>query len=69
MSKVQIDKLPIDELCGIIQEFVTRDGTDFTDMIKKAGQVCELLKSGEAIIIYNEEVRNTEIILSKEYTT
>lgn len=62
-------KLSREALRGVIEEFVTRDGTDYgfieTDLQQKIDIVLRQLKRGEAFIVYDQDAETTTI-LSKE---
>lgn len=55
---------------GLIEEFVTREGTDYgqTDFTleKKAASVRRQLESGRAVIVYNEEEETCNIVLKED---
>ena len=55
-SGIQIpaSELSSDALRNLIEEFVTRDGTEFTDAEAKVERVKALLKRGEVEIWYDE---------------
>ena len=52
------DQLSPDALEGLIEEYVTRDGTDYgaeeTSLAERIVQVKRLLVSGEAVILFSE---------------
>jgi len=54
-------------LGNMIEEFVTRDGTDYgeqeIDLEDKVAQVLSLLKAGKAAIQYDEALEICEIVL------
>jgi uncharacterized protein len=56
-------------LRGVIEEFVTRDGTDYgiveTDLEQKIDRVLRQLRKGDVFIVYDEMAETTNI-LSKE---
>lgn len=53
-------------LHGLIEEFVTRDGTDYghteATLERKVEQVMRHLKSGEIVIVYNYDEEQCNII-------
>ncbi|MFT5284623.1 MAG: hypothetical protein ACI8TQ_000780 [Planctomycetota bacterium] len=53
--RIPAEELSADALRGLIEEFVTRDGTEFTDSNKKIERVEFLLKRGEVEIWFNQE--------------
>lgn len=52
------DQLSPDALQGLIEEYVTREGTDYGDyelsLEQKVAQVRGLLNSGEAVVLFSE---------------
>jgi len=63
------DKLPPDTLKGVIEEFVTRDGTDYGEievpLEQKVNQVYKELQSGRALILF-DTVSQTCNIFAKD---
>ncbi|MFI4859781.1 MAG: YheU family protein [Phycisphaerales bacterium JB063] len=59
------DELPPDTLDALIEEFVTRDGTDWTEAYRSVEQVKKLLDAGRVVITFDEE-SETCTILRKE---
>ncbi len=47
---------------GLVEEYVTRDGTELTDADLKVEQVSRLLESGKLVITYDEETGTCNII-------
>ncbi len=70
MSAVNIpyDQLSSEALHGVIEEFVTRDGTDYgkteVPVEIKIGQVLEQIKSGEAVIVFDQKSETCTILRS-----
>ena len=66
---IPFQKLSREALRGVIEEFVTRDGTDYgfieTDLEQKIDIVLRQLKRGEVFIVYDQDAETTTI-LSKE---
>lgn len=66
---IPFQKLSKEALLGVIEEFVTRDGTDYgiieTDLDQKIDRVLRQLRKGEVFIVYDEMAETTNI-LSKE---
>jgi len=48
--EIPAEQLSEEALRGVIEEFVTRDGTELTDSDRKIDQVRELLRRGEVAI-------------------
>ncbi len=63
--KVPYDKLSPEALQGIIEQFISRDGPDsgHADIAfqRKAEQVMQNLKTGKAIILYDESNQSCNI--------
>jgi len=56
------DQLTPEALRGVIEEFVTRDGTELTDSKTKIEEVRELLRSGEAEIWFDRATGSCNIV-------
>ena len=65
--KIPIDRLKPDILLSVIEEFITRSGTDYgerevpTDI--KIKQVKHLLETGLVVLLYDEETETCNIFL------
>jgi len=65
--KIPIDRLKPDILLSVIEEFITRSGTDYgerevpTDI--KIKEVRHLLETGLAVLLYDEETETCNIFL------
>ena len=64
--KIPFDQLSPEALRGLIDEFVTRDGTDLQDAGIKARQVWEHLRRGLAVIVFDEESETCTIVPREE---
>ena len=66
-TKIPIDRLKPDILLSVIEEFITRSGTDYgerevpTDI--KIKEVKHLLETGLAVLLYDEETETCNIFL------
>lgn len=58
------DMLDASTLRALIEEFVTRDGTDLTDVDNNIAYVHEQLTNGEAQIVFNREEESCNIVLA-----
>ena len=56
------DRLSADALAGIIEEYVTRDGTETSKATTKATAVRGALDRGELIIVYDAETESCNIL-------
>ncbi|XAL98005.1 YheU family protein [Phycisphaeraceae bacterium D3-23] len=63
--RIPHDQLPADTLDALIEEFVTRDGTDPAEAYHSIDQVRKLLDAGRVVITFDEE-SETCTILRKE---
>ena len=62
MLRIPPDRLSPDVLDSLIEEFVTRHGTELSDAAAKAVQVRGKLLRGEVIIVYDEVSEQTNIV-------
>jgi uncharacterized protein len=62
MLQIPPDRLSADVLDALIEEFVTRHGTELTDATAKAAQVRAKLRTGEVIIVFDEKHETTNIV-------
>ena len=65
--KIQWQTLSESALTGLIQEFVTREGTEYgvheVPVDTKVEQVLEQLRSGKVEIVFDEETQTTSILI------
>jgi hypothetical protein len=63
--QIPYDQLKPDTLRAVIEEFVTRDGTDYGQeeaaLEKKVGQVLAQLRQGTVILVYDEQTSTCNI--------
>ena len=67
---IPYDKLSPEVLEGLIEEFVTRDGTD-TGYVKKSleqdvAKIKRQLKRGDAVIVYDQNTRTSNIVAKND---
>ncbi|MDA8094184.1 MAG: YheU family protein [Betaproteobacteria bacterium] len=66
---IPFDALSPEALEGLISEFVTREGTDYGEieapLERKIADVLRQLKSGEAVILYNQATQSTDVVLRR----
>ena len=60
--RIPPDQLAPEALRGVIEEFVTRDGTELTDAKTKIEEVEERLRRGEAEIWFDRVTRSCNIV-------
>ena len=68
--KIPYDQLSPEALQGVIEEFVTRDGTDYGEVEvplgTKIAQVLAQLKSGNAVIVFDQETESCTVLRSDD---
>jgi uncharacterized protein YheU (UPF0270 family) len=68
--KIPIDQLSSKTLDGVIEEFVSRNGTDYgmTDvpLETKMQQVKKQLKSGQVVLVYDEAMQTCNILSAED---
>ncbi|MEN8210212.1 MAG: YheU family protein [Thermodesulfobacteriota bacterium] len=68
--KIPYDQLSPEALYGVIEEFVTRDGTDYGEfeipLETKISKVLGQLKSGKAVIVFDQESETCNILRSND---
>jgi len=66
--KIPYNQLSPEALQGVIEEFVTRDGTDYgiieVPLETKISQVLGQLKSGKAVIVFDQKTETCTILKS-----
>ena len=67
---IPVNKLSAKALQGVIEEFISRSGTDYgameADPETKFRQVRAKLKSGSAVLVFDGETETTNIFLSDD---
>lgn len=67
---IPYNELSEDALQGLIEDFVTRDGTDYgqeeMSMQEKATHLLTLLEKGELLITYNENTQTCGLVAREE---
>jgi uncharacterized protein YheU (UPF0270 family) len=68
--KIPYDQLSPEALNGVIEEFVTRDGNDYGEievsLDTKISQVLGQLKSGKAVIVFDQGTETCNILRSSD---
>ena len=68
--KIPYDQLSPEALQGVVEEFVTRDGTDYGEVEipveTKIAQVMAQLKSGNAVIVFDQEAESCTVLRSDD---
>ena len=67
---IPVNKLSAKALKGVIEEFITRSGTDYgafeASLETKVKQVKNKLKDGSAVLIFDDETETTNIFLADD---
>ncbi len=67
---IPVKKLSAEALKGVINEFISRAGTDYGETEASADanfrQVKQMLISGQAVLIYDDETETTHIFLKDD---
>ena len=67
---IPVNKLSATALKGVIEEFITRRGTDYgaveASMETKFKQVKNQLKNGLAVLVFDDETETTNIFLADD---
>ncbi len=64
--RIPHQQLSPDTLNGLIEEFVTRNGTDISDAPRSIEQVLKLLEQGKAVITFDEDTESCNILLRED---
>lgn len=68
--KIPYKQLSSKALQGVIEEFVTRDGTDYGEyeipLETKISQILKQLKSGKAVIVFDQKSETCTILKSDD---
>jgi uncharacterized protein len=63
--RIPVNKLSAEALRGVIQEFISRNGTDYGEfeasIENKFNQIKQKLENGLAVLIYDDEMETTNI--------
>ncbi len=70
VHKIPVDKLSPEALQGVIEEFISRNGTDYGEIEAstdtKFRQVKQNLENGLAVLIFDDETETTNIFLADD---
>lgn len=68
-TELSLDDLSPETLRGLVEEFVTRDGTDYglveRSIEEKIAGVMAQLASGEALIVFDPETESANIVTAR----
>jgi uncharacterized protein YheU (UPF0270 family) len=64
------EKLKPDTLYALVEEFVTREGTDYGEsevlLQQKIEQVVSQIRSGKAVVVFDSSLQTCNIILKRD---
>jgi uncharacterized protein len=70
IHKIPVNKLSPEALQGVIEEFITRSGTDYGEveasMETKFMQAKYKLENGSAVLVFDDETETTNIFLADD---
>ena len=70
IHRIPVNKLSSEALQGVIEEFISRAGTDYGEIEASRGtkfrQVKSKLATGEAVLIFDDETETTNIFLAND---
>jgi uncharacterized protein YheU (UPF0270 family) len=70
IHKIPVNKLSPEALQGVINEFISRDGTDYGEMEispeTNFRHVKDKLETGSAVLIFDDETETTNILLAND---
>ena len=70
VHKIPVNKLSLEALQGVIEEFISRNGTDYGEVEASADtkfrQVKQKLETGSAVLIFDDENETTNIFLTND---
>jgi uncharacterized protein len=70
IHKIPVHKLSPEALQGVIEEFISRAGTDYGEVEAsqetKFRQVKDKLQNGSAVLIFDDETETTNIFLADD---
>ncbi len=59
---IPYERLSPDALAGVIEEYVSRDGTEHTDVEIKVKQVRRALEAGELVVVFDAEAESCNLL-------
>ena len=68
--KIPYNQLSPEALQGVVEEFVTRDGTDYGEvevpLETKIAQVMDQIRSGKALIVFDQATESCTVLRSDD---
>jgi len=62
-------ELSAEALAGVIEEYVSRDGTELGEVAKKSEAVVRLLDRGELVLVFDPELESCNLVTREQLTT
>lgn len=66
MIQIPIDTLTQDTLDAVLEEFASRDGTDYGEvevsLAEKVSRLRSSLRRGDIVLVYDEDTESTHIV-------
>ena len=62
MLQIPPDRLAPETLSALIEEFVTRHGTDLSESADSAARVRRMLATGEVVIVFDQDTQTANIV-------
>ena len=59
-------RLSREALAGVIEEYVTRDGTELSDAVDKAAEVRRRLDSGELLLVFDPDTESCNLLTPEQ---
>jgi len=70
IHRIPVNKLSHEALKGVIEEFISRDGTDYGEVEASTEtnfrQVKSMLEKGLAVLVFDDEAETTNILLADD---
>lgn len=71
--EIDADELSPDALRGLIEEFVSREGTDYGRVERSFEEKCEdvarQLRTGDACIVFDTKLERVNLVLARDLAT
>ncbi|QQE10461.1 YheU family protein [Planctomycetota bacterium] len=61
------NKLSADALAGLIEEYVTRDGTNLAEMGSKADMIRRAVESKRLLVVFDEQSESVNLMTPEDY--
>lgn len=69
---IPASKLPPQTLHNILEEFITRDGTDYGEhelsLEEKVERLLPQIANGEVLIVFDEELESIQLVHKQDYS-